>query len=438
MNVANTQVPVKKAESKPKVTVFEDINKDFEKDAEIANSSDEREMSVKDGFSTGIPLRKDENEIRNASDVEKGQTPVADDIFDVFKSDDELDYDLDDEKEENWKRKSVKDEDQASSKKSRTETSKKDKERERKHPNSKSSSREHRNRQTSSRRHDHHKECSRSEKKNERKDSNHDIKDSKMAESKLPERSGHKRNSLTSKAEIKNKRSKTDDAMRHAAPKDTPKEFAYRHESQSSGDRENNNNQELPDSSGLYSPLSVYSQEEKSPIAVSATTTVVDGIAIANKVRNDVMKLNDFWKGDTSSKKRPVSGNSNILKEDTSPIREANKSETISKFTETKSGSGGRWEAPFITPTSEIQAKLKQIASDTKKLGKLKELSEKQQFHSRAKDVESKDENGRMHGDRSKPSSSSFGEENISMKDSVLKERGKDHDVKRFAEDDKK
>ena len=344
--------PLKTSRKKDKSTRENDELSDG-KDAEIVDSLDELEleMSTHHGFPTGIPLRKDAEELGDLKGSNENVDRVGEDVFNVFKSDDELDDELD---SDNWKRLLRKDKKENDGK---TETE---------HKRSKNTEAGRVKRNKSGSRVNQGKEDKSGRKANknevfpnEEKEAKQNVKDStqemkvfvdKERESIVKEE-GKDRKRLNdynidrNKDEFK-KRTRLEDnkalnrqrKTNHAPEKDDVERDR----------RKNSPRPALNDDLLEKYPKRPTERHSNERVPVTKVQPPVDGIAIATQVREDVYKLNDFWNG--PAKKRPIDM-------DDVPFgleeHAGNRKEITNKLE-----SSGRWEAPF----SDINNRLAKIA----------------------------------------------------------------------------
>ncbi|XP_057307535.1 dentin sialophosphoprotein-like [Hydractinia symbiolongicarpus] len=370
---------VQKATGSKKKTKVEEVQAEC-LDAEVCESTDE-EMLLMHGFPTGIPLSKDKEELMevNEPDGEKVKKD-EEEIFDLFKSDEDLDYDL--KEEGNWKRK-AKDEDGAKSdskmKKSKTYDGSKGHshgEREDKHRHRRRDrDRNHRTSRSNSNSVNGDKKSplisthQRSAKKEIKTESNsssyrNETRKEQVEEDKSREEKNVSRNRQERRSERRG------DQHQHQKP-DIPvkqerqeiktpvlKESKGKEGHSDSGRYEKSRCPSIPN-------VQIPVQLEKQPPSHASATTPVDGMAIANKVRDDVFKSNDFWKGTTGQQKRTpnphvnvFSKNDSTLEREDDPHKQDNASNRIT----------GHWVTPSL---SNIQSRLKSIAN-LEDLGKAK------------------------------------------------------------------
>lgn len=385
---------VQKATGSKKKTKVEEVQAEC-LDAEVCESTDD-EMLLMHGFPTGIPLSKDKEELMevNESDGEKVKKD-EEEIFDLFKSDEDLDYDL--KEEGNWKRK-VKDEDGAKSdskmKKSKTYDGCK---------GNSHGEREDKHRQRRRDRDRHHctsrsnsgsvngdkksplistyQRSAKKEIKTESKSSSYrnETRKEQVEEHKSREEKNGSRNRQERRSERRgdqHQHQKPDIPVQERQETKTPvlKESKGKEGHSDSGRYERSRCPSIPN---VQIPI----QLEKQPQSHASATTPVDGMAIANKVRDDVFKSNDFWKGTTGQQKRTpdphvnvFSNNDSTLEREDDPHKQDNASNRIT----------GHWVAPSL---SNIQSRLKSIANledldkaKTPCISRLDSSSEKNKF----------------------------------------------------------
>ena len=347
-------------------------------DAEIADCCDEIKMGTQHGFSTGIPLRKDEEDFAELTDKDsKGE----EEIFSLFKSDDDLDFD-ESEDDENWKRRNSKEKEVG--KKTGEESRKREKEKE----VGKKTGEESRKREKEKHKHQRDMNEKVSRKERPRNPSPRKDEKSKHAFSKRKELNDERNKPLnrsgTRERNVKKHDRSRSDGSSHESPMlkvESDKHSSFTHSDTSKhekgvapriSDRYHASEAGLPLSTELSRPHK--SGDIKRNDEPKDSVTPVDGIAIANKVRDKVYKLDDFWKGDgKGSRKRPLSSGENIFKD--SITREKTESATNDPAMVGRrapdqivsSKPTGHWEAPFadVQMHTDVQHRLIQMADST-------------------------------------------------------------------------
>ena len=334
-------------------------------DAEIAISADEMkiEMGTQHGFPTGIPLSKDAEDLAESTDGKDSKD--EDEIFSLFKSDDDLDFDDSEGEEANWKRRTSREKDQP--KKPEDEGRKREREQH---------GERHRNERTKVR--------NRGSSPKKQADGTRDL--SKKPGNELKDTTGRNKAVERTRERKRSTEHRVDDTSKKSRPvtsnkereSSTAKVDLNRHKPISAAHQTTQHEKDLAANRGTDRyhstdtrlPLTkefprFYASADTKRTSTDGSkmnTTPVDGIAIANKVRDDVYKLDDFWKGDaTVSRKRSVGENifkekreitNNVKNETNIDSRRAPSEPT------TTSQSIGHWEAPF----SDVQNRLRKIA----------------------------------------------------------------------------
>jgi len=404
---------------------FEEINKAGEKDAEIAESESEIEMETKDGFPTGIPLRKEQSEVANVSDLSNDAKilPPTEEVFTLFKSDDELDYDLDDNDdsndEENWKRQASREKDGDALKKTDEKvlkSSRRRRERESKRSTKDisvlkegySRSRSHhsikdaevgrdrrdskkdKHRSASSRREEKTEVCK--EKSGVEASINNSIKpilssvkvdELKKTISTLKddnEKTRLKRTSHDKREPIITKRSvsKEKTTEKKISSKTTHSRFDIKPAPRIEVSAKQEQQFDSKSAAGFTNnTLSTH-------ISPLMDRTPEDGIAIANQVRDNAVKYNDFWNANNLvNLKRPINANDNVFGKDSIDKRDKIEENLVNDQPLAKAAvnvSEGHWEAPFSGIQSRLQslADPKQLYSAESPRMKVKESTEKE------------------------------------------------------------
>lgn len=301
------------------------LRSDGPKDAVDSLDELELEMSTHHGFPTGIPLRKDESEIVGSKSTETTKRE-KEEIFDVFKSDDDLDNELD---SDNWKRKNEKGGGGSSGTGEKSDEDRRTKNKEGSSKRDKDSNRfKHSSRSE-------HSDCKKQDLvgKNDKTSTKQTVEDFEKSrkDDKDRKRTLDSNNERSTKDDSK-KRGRLDES------KDVPRDKkVYNKDDKVDEDRERRGSNKASPKPPKDFPFT----------AKEIMPSPVDGITIATQVREDVYKSNDFWNG--SAKKRPMD-----IDSAPSAIDDSKRKEGIAQIETTV----GRWEAPFSSDINNRLAKL--------------------------------------------------------------------------------